>query len=310
VRLLRNREVRALFEFKSKQQVLNIGGVKVGGIPGQNPTVLIGTIFYHGDKIFRDEKTGDFDRKQAEEIINFQEEFSDKTGNPCMLDVVGATPENMKKFVEFTASVTDVPILMDGPTVEAKIAGLEYASEVGMIDRVVYNSLILEYKQEEIEKIKEMGLRNALLLAYNPKEFTTAGRVKAIKQLLEVTREAGIDKPLLDTCVLDIPGLGMACRASFELKNEFGLPVGCGAHNAVSLWRGLKTKMGKQAVKPAVASACVVAAAVGADFVLYGPAEDAGYVFPVIAMTDAAYGYLLFEKKMALDPKHPLYRIA
>jgi len=287
-----------LFEFKSKQQTINIGGVKVGGIPGQNPTVLIGTIFYHGHKIFRDERTGDFDRKQAEEIINFQEEFSDKTGNPCMLDVVGATPESMKKFVEFTASVTDVPILMDGPTVDAKIAGVEYAREVGMIDRVVYNSLIPEYKQEEIEKIKEAGLRNALLLAYNPREFTTQGRIKAIKQLLKVTPEAGIDKPLLDTCVLDIPGLGMACRASFELKNEFGLPVGCGAHNAVSLWKGLKTKMGTQAVKPAVASACVVAAAVGADFVLYGPAEDAGYVFPVIAMTDAAYGYLVFVKEM------------
>jgi tetrahydromethanopterin S-methyltransferase subunit H len=299
-----------LFEYKSKQQTINIGGVKVGGIPGQNPTVLVGTIFYHGHKIFRNEKTGEFDRKQAEEVIKSQEEMSDKTGNPCMLDVVGASPENMKKFMEFTASVTDVPILMDGPTTEAKKAGLEYATEVGLIDRVVYNSLIPEYKQEEIQKIKEAGLKSALLLAYNPREFTTVGRVKAIKTLLEISREAGIDKPLIDTCVLDIPGLGMASRAAFELKNEFGLPVGCGAHNAVSLWKGLKTKFGKEAVKPAVASACVVAAAVGADFVLYGPAEDAKYVFPVIAMTDAAYGYLLFEKKVALDRKHPLYRIA
>jgi len=299
-----------LFEYKSKQKVINIGGVNVGGIPGQNPTVLIGTIFYHKHKIFRNEQTGDFDRKQAEKIINAQEEISDKTGNPCMLDVVGATPESMKKFLEFTASVTEVPILMDGPTTDAKKAGLDYANEVGLLDRIVYNSLIPEYKQEEIEKIKETGLRNALLLAYDPKEFTTKGRIKAIRKLLDVANEVGIDRPLLDTCVLDIPGLGMACRASFELKNEFGLPVGCGAHNAVSLWKGLKTKFGPQAVKPAVASACVVAAAVGADFILYGPVEDAQYVFPVIAMTDAAYGYLLFEKKVALDRKHPLYRIA
>lgn len=299
-----------LFEFRSKQQTFNIGGVNVGGIPGQNPTVLIGTMFYHGHKIIRDEKTGDFDRKQAEEEINIQEEFSDKTGNPGIFDVVGATPQTMQKYVEFTASVTDAPIMIDGTTAEAKIAGLEYAKEAGLIKRLIYNSLIPEYRQEEVEKIKEVALKSALLLAYNPKEFTTVGRVKAIKQLLEVAKEAGIEKPLLDTCVLDIPGLGMACRASFELKSEFGLPVGCGAHNAVSLWKGLKKKMGKQAVKPAVASACVIAAAVGADFVLYGPVEDAPYVFPVIAMTDAAYGYLFFEKKMSLDPKHPLYRIA
>ncbi|RLI46135.1 tetrahydromethanopterin S-methyltransferase subunit H [Candidatus Bathyarchaeota archaeon] len=299
-----------MFEFKSKQQTFNIGGVKVGGLPGQNPTVLIGTIFYHGHKAILDKKTGEFDRKLVEEEINLQEEFSDKTGNPGIFDVVGATPELMRKYVEFTASVTDAPIMIDGTTAEAKIAGLEYAKEVGLIDRLIYNSLIPEYKQEEIDKIKEVGLKSALLLAYNPKEFTTAGRVKAIKQLLEVAKEAGIEKPLLDTCVLDIPGLGMASRAAFELKNEFGLPVGNGAHNAVSLWKGLKSKMGVQAVKPAVAAACVVAVATGADFVLYGPVKDAQYVFPVIAMTNAAYGYLLFEKKISLDRSHPLYRIA
>ena len=299
-----------MFEFRSEQQIFSIGGVKVGGVPGKNPTVLIGSIFYHGHKIVRDEKTGEFSRKKAEELISIQEEFSDKTGNPCMLDVVGSTPEAMKKFVEFVANVTDAPILIDAPTVEIKAAGLEYAKETGLINRVVYNSLVPEYKQEELDKIRETGLRSAILLAYNPKEFTTIGRIKAIKELSKVAQEAGIDKLLIDTCVLDIPSLGMACRALFDLKNELGLPVGCGAHNAISTWRGLKEKMGKPAIKPSIASVSAITAAIGADFVLYGPIKDAKYVFPVVAMTDAAYAYLFIERRERLNKKHPLFKIA
>lgn len=299
-----------MFEFRSKQQIFSIGGVKVGGVPGKDPTVLIGTIFYHRQKIVRDEKTGEFDQRKAEELINIQDEFSDKTGNPSMLDVVGATPQAMKKIIEFTANVTDAPILIDAPTVETKAAGVEYAKEAGLIDRVVYNSLVPEYKQEELNKIKETDLKSAILLAYNPKEFTTIGRIKVIRELLKVAYGAGIDKPLVDTCVLDIPSLGMACRALFDLKNELGLPVGCGVHNAISTWRGLKVKLGKSAIKPSIASVSAITAAIGADFVLYGPIEDAKYVFPAVAMTDAAYAYLFIEKREKLNKKHPIFKIA
>jgi len=76
------------------------------------------------------------------------------------------------------------------------------------------------------------------------------------------------------------------------------------------MWRGLKPKFGKEAVKPALSSSCVMAAAVGADFILYGPIKDAKIVFPAVAMVDAAYGYLATESGGRLDRSHPLFRIA
>jgi tetrahydromethanopterin S-methyltransferase subunit H len=227
-----------------------------------------------------------------------------------MLDIVGSTPGAIKKFLAFAAEVAEVPVLIDSPMIEARVAGLEYAKETGIIDRVVYNSLILQHKQEELQKIKDTGLDSAILLAYDPKAFTTIGRIEAIRELLRVAHKIGINKPLIDTCVLDIPSLGMALRSLFDLKNELGLPTGCGAHNAVSTWRGLKGKMGKEAIKPVIASASAITAAVGADFVMYGPIEDSRYVFPAVAMTNAAFGFLLVEKKERLDRKHPLFRIA
>jgi len=213
-----------MWKFRVEQKRFEIGTAKIGGLPGEHPTVLIGSIFYREQKILKNEMTGDFDCEKAEELIKVQEEFSEKTGNPHMLDVVASTPEAMKKFLDFISGVTDAPILLDGITANVRIAALEYAKEHALKNEIVYNSITPEYKQEEIEKIKETGIKSAILLAYNIREFTSEGRIKAIRALLPVAYQAGIKNPLIDTCVLDIPSLGMACRALFELKMSLDCP--------------------------------------------------------------------------------------
>ena len=299
-----------LFEIQKEPRIFEIGGVKVGGPLGKNPTVLIGTLFYHGHKIVEDEVKGVFDRRKAEELINRQDEISEKTGNPCMIDVVCASTEALQKYLDFVSSLTDAPILMDGVIATTNIFGLEYARESGLIDRIIYNSLVPGYEKDEIEKIKEVGLESAVLLALNTKDFTARGRVTAIDNLLSVAGAAGIKKPLIDTCVLDIATLGQACWALFEVKEKYGLPVGCGAHNATSSARKkLKTKYGERSVELCTASANVMAAAVGADFVLYGPIETADYIFPTIGMVNAAYGQLILDKGLKLERTHPRFRI-
>jgi len=299
-----------MWKLRVEQKQFEIGTVKIGGLPGERPTVLIGSIFYHGQKILRNEITGDFDYAKAEELIKVQEEFSEKTGNPHMLDVVASTPEAMKKFLDFMSGVTDAPILLDGIAPNVRIAALDYVKEHGLKNEIVYNSLTPEYKQEEIKKIRETGIKSAVLLAYNMRDFTSEGRIKAIRALLPVAYEAGIKCPLIDTCVLDIPSLGMACRALLELKSEFGLPTGCGAHNAIGTWKGLTKKIGKQATHPSMAVASGITVAIGADFVLYGPIESANYMFPAIALIDAAYGQLIMEHGKKLDKSHPIFKIA
>jgi len=299
-----------MFEFKAEQKKFKIGKVNVGGLPGERPTVLIGSIFYHKQKIVLDVNKGDFNREKAEELIKLQEEFSDKTGNPCMLDVIGATPEAMRKALDFTAGITETPIVMDGTSPVVRVAGLEYVKESGLSSRVVYSSLTPEFKPEEVDKIREVGVESAILLAYNIREFTTEGRVKTIKKLLPISSDAGVNKPLIDTCVLDVPSLGQACKAIFLLKDELGLPVGCGAHNAIGTWRGLKKKMGEQTLKPSVASSMAITAMVGADFILYGPIESASYVFPAVAMVDVAHSQLLIEKGKKIGAEHPRYKVA
>ena len=300
---------RGLLEFEADQKVFDIGGVRIGGEPGVLPTVLIGSIFYHGHSILIDEDKGEFQRDEAEKLIRDNEEFSERTGNPCMLDVVGATPEAMRKHLEFTAGVTDMPLLIDGTTTEVRLAGLQYAVEAGLTDRVVYNSLQPEINDDELNAITKAGVKNAVILAYYLLDFTAKGRVQGVRELRPKAEQAGIVNLIVDTCVLDIATLGQALSAMYDVKNEMGLPAGGGVHNAVATWNGLKSKMGKQAKKPCIASACAAAVATGADFVLYGPVEDAQYVFPAVAMVDTALSQLVMERGGTPAENHPRFRI-
>jgi len=280
-----------MLKFKKPQKVFEIGKVKIGGQPGENPTVLIGSIFYRGQKIVTDEKTGNVNWESAEKLVRLQEEFSGKTGNPCMLDVVCSTEEAMKKFICFLADITEIPILIDSPDHKVRIAGLSYAKEIGIEKRVIHNSLMPESKPEEFEAIKQSGVESAILLAYKRGIMTSADRVKAVEELLPKAEQAGIIKPLLDTFVIDVPSLSRACRAMLDLKKEFGLPCGCGAHNAIATWAGFKERMGEQALKSCAVTVNAVPVVLGADFILYGPVEDCKYVFPAVATINMSYKY-------------------
>ncbi|MFB0558537.1 MAG: tetrahydromethanopterin S-methyltransferase subunit H, partial [Candidatus Bathyarchaeia archaeon] len=258
----------------------------------------------------QDEQKGLFDRAQAEELIRIQEELSDTTGNPCMLDVEGATAQALERYIDFSAGVTDIPLMIGGPTPEVREAGLRFIKEGGLVDRVVYNSLMPGCGAEEIEKIKDGGVESAVLLAYNVTDLTPNGRVDALSGLLELTKEKGLDKPLLDTFVMDVPSLGIAFRALMDVKSTLGLPTGCGPHNAVGLWKGLRKKMGMKSISPIVASVNALAASAGADWILYGPIEGARVVFPAVAMADAAYAFPSIQSGFKLSRSHPLFKIA
>jgi tetrahydromethanopterin S-methyltransferase subunit H len=302
-------EARGLLEFAAEQSTFSIGGIRVGGVPGARPTVLIGSAFYHGHNVLIDEDRGEFNAEEAEKRIRAQDQYAELTGNPCMLDVVGATPEAIQKHLEFAASVTNAPLLIDGTTPDVRLAGLEYAAQAGLTNRIVYNSIQPEIDDEELTAIQNAGVTSAILLTYCMRDFSAKGRVQAVRDLLPKLHEAGIHNLMVDTCVLDLATLGQALSAMFDIKQEFGLPVGGGVHNAVAVWKGLKTKMGKQAEKPCMASALAVSVAVGADFVLYGPVEDAKYAFPAVAMVDTSLSQLIVEKGGRPDKDHPRFRI-
>ncbi len=300
-----------MWRFSAQQKVYEIGGFKVGGEVGENSTLMIGSIFYKGDKAVKDEKIGIFDRELVEKRIKNAEELSDRTGLSAMIDVVCSNPEAAEKYVEFVSEYTNLPISIDAVSVEAAVKGLEAAARLKILDRTVFNSLTPETKEQVYAKIKEVGLKSAIILTYSTKAIISSKeRVKVLESLIPKVEAAGIEKILVDTVVVDIATIGLACRAIHEIKERFGYPSGCGAHNAIASWKTLKEK--KDRMLNAVFSAIVngLPIAVGADFVLYGPIDAADHAFPVVGLINATYGQVLMEEGKRLNLTHPRFKIA
>lgn len=304
-------EVFQLFHYETEQKTYEISGVKIGGLPGLNPTVLINSIFYAKDMLVQDVKKGDFDKKATENVLSMLVGLTEKTGNPTMLDVVASTPEAMVKYLEFLVDATKFPLIIDGsdsPAVNS--AGLIYAKESGFMDRVILNSLTPDTKDELYGVVQESGLENVILLTFNTESMLSATkRVEVAGKLIQKALDIGLKQILIDTGVLDLPSLGIACKTLDLLKSKYGYPVGNGAHNAYSTWKGLEAKFGKPAKKPALVGTSLMPVALGADFVLIGPPKDAEIIYPSVAMIDVALSGMYIEERKRPEKPHPRYLI-
>ena len=58
-----------MLEYSVDQKVHDIHGVKIGGVRGENPPVMVGSMFYKGHKIVDEHKKGTFHREKAEKVI-------------------------------------------------------------------------------------------------------------------------------------------------------------------------------------------------------------------------------------------------
>lgn len=291
-----------MFRFRSIQRVFEIGGVKVGGAPWENPPVLIPSIFYHKHKLVRDEATGDFDRSAAEKLIKDVEEISSKTKIPVMLDVVSASPNAVVKYLEFISTVTRMPILIDTPSKEAMEAAFKFVKDAGLIDRVVYNSLTARSRDEEFDLLRKYDVRASVLLLYTERVVDVDARLKNLEVLLEKTKIYGIDKVLVDTFVIDVPSLSAAIRTIVEVKSKYGLPCGAGAHNAISSQRkSFKERFGVDGTRACELSSNLAPIVLGADFLLHGPIEAAGEVFPAVYTIYTSYRYIGRRKELLIE---------
>jgi len=203
---------------------------------------------------------------------------------------VAGSPEAMQRYLEFAAATTEMPFLIDGTTILVRQAGLDFVIRSGLQHRAVYNSIQPASSDAELKAMAQAGVESAIFLTYRSGIATAEGRVALIAEMLPSLRQAGIKNILVDTCVIDLPTLGMAWEAMRVVKDRFGLPAGGGVHNALSVSCDLGSKMGPQAYQSCAAGIAAATVAMGADFVLYGPIKDAPYVFPGVAMTDAALG--------------------
>lgn len=306
-----------MLSFKVRQKIYQIGNVKIGGQPGELPTVLIGNIFYKGMPEVSDHKKGGFNQKSVLKWIETAEELSQKTGVPHFLDVMAMYPEAMKKYITFVSEHTDGVFLVDGATVGTRNAGLEKVHELGMQHRAIFNAISPQTAEDELDMLQESGVTASILLAQNEMDYSPKGRISALKgfdgqrSLLEIAEKAGIDKVLVDTIVFDVPSIAYAAEAIKLVKSELGYPSGCSPANATYDWKLSQDNALRKGFAAYNASAHSVAQLCGADFLIYGPLKQARNVIPTCAMNAAIIAYYA-SRQLGTKPlvkNHPLYRV-
>ncbi|MFB0514197.1 MAG: hypothetical protein ACETVQ_01325 [Candidatus Bathyarchaeia archaeon] len=303
--------------FKAKQRIFEIGDFKVGGQPGELPTLLIGNIFYKGMPEVTNHEKGSFDEKPVLKWIGKAEELADRTDVPHFLDVMANHPKAMEKYIMYVSDHTDVPFLVDGATPETRVVSLNFVQELGLQDKVIFNALSPRTTESELEAIRDSGVKAAILLAENEVDYTPSGRVTILEGfneqvgLLETARKVGIEKIFVDTIVFDVPSIAYAAEAIKLVKNELRYPSGCSPANATYEWKLQQDAILRGGFAAYNASAHTIVQLSGADFLIYGPVKQARNIIPTCAMNDAIIAY--YAKRQLgirpLIPDHPLTKI-
>jgi tetrahydromethanopterin S-methyltransferase subunit H len=304
-----------VFRFRREQSVVNVSGVKLGGQPGELATVLCGTIFYQGHRVVKDEEKGLFDREKAEGLVARQAELAEETGCPAVLHLYARTADAFERYLDFAERSWGGPIIIDSADPAVRAFAARLVSELGYADRVIYNSISLANSEEEMDAVRDSEVDSAILLAYNPSEPGVDGSLKVletggsvmVKGLITLAREMGFANLLVDPGVLPLgSGAGAALRFSVVAKARLGLPVGSGIHNAMSTWAWLREKetTSRKCCDAAAAAMQLLAAA---DFLLYGPIENADFIFPAAVMADILIAEAVSD--LVEDASHPLHRL-
>jgi tetrahydromethanopterin S-methyltransferase subunit H len=300
-----------MYKFSSQQKVYEVGKVKVGGQPGELPTFLIGSIFWLGQKMVQDANKGIFDANEAENIINKMQTLSDITGVPFAFDIVGTTEEAFAKYIDFVSKHSEAPMMLDAMSPKTRMAAAEMVKKMGLQDNCLYNSVYKGVTDVELAKLKESGIKMSIVLADNPKDNSLPGKMAILEEALALADKAGITKPLIDTAIPAFaPDMGTAVRAIRDIKEKFGHPTGLGTGNVVTTMGWVKAHFAKEFRKGCVTATNAIMQTVGANWLMFGPAEQSDWVFPAVAVVDTYVASAMADLDIRpLSESHPIFKV-
>jgi tetrahydromethanopterin S-methyltransferase subunit H len=272
-----------MFRISQPQKVFNISGYSIGGQPGENPPLLIASMFHNKDRILTDRK-GNFDRPKAIELIRKQEELSASTGIPGMVAMVANTPEEAKIYIDFFLETTNMPFGIDMWVAEKRAQATEYVAKLGVQDKFLYNSITPWDKdiRGQVNKLKDLGIRHVVVQAFDDTDQSPAGRLKSLESILSQGADS-FDTVIVDTSVMNLPATSFSLLANKLIKEKHGLPCGGAYSNGTHMWHDSKSVWGLDGFRAMDAVAQGMSSVLWSDFNFYGPIVTAPRIFPAVA---------------------------
>ncbi len=283
---------------------IRIGNAVIGGPLGSHTGLLVGSIFYDKHSVVTDAYSGEFDRERAAALISKVNALSERYGIQMAFDVIAASPQAIEKFLAFVGPRTALPILINATEAEVRIAGLEAAGQLGLLQRSIFASLNEDTEDAELDALRQHRPAAVMILANDVSDPTPDGSCNMIEQRYRpMLDDIGVEVPIVDLGAMDPPSVGIAMRGIQAVRDRFGYPAGCAFSNCFPQWTGLST-LGREWVNLSLGAALVACRAAGGDFLHYGIIEKAAMAAHVGGSAEVFFGFAAQEldgHKLPLD---------
>ena len=272
-----------MFRLSTQQKIFSINGIKVGGQPGENPPLLIASMFHNKDRLLQDRK-GNFDRQKAKDLIKKQEELSASTGIPTMVAMVANTPEEAQIYIDFYLENTDMPFGIDMWVADKRAKATEYVARLGVQDKFLYNSITPWDKdiRGQVAKLKDLGIKHVVVQAFDDKDQSPMGRLKSLEHILSQGADQ-FETVIVDTSVMNLPATSFSLLANKIIKEKSGLPCGGAYSNGTHMWKDARDFWGLDGFRAMDAVAQGMSTVFWSDFNFYGPIVTAPRIIPAVA---------------------------
>ena len=303
--------------FEKEPQVYDVGGVKLGGQPGDYPTVCCFSIFQESDKVFdKGSRRKGFNKERATELLNSADKLWKDTGVPVMADIVASPGEKFNKYVDFVTSVSEMPFCVDAIMMKTKLEGAAYCAEKGLLDRMFYNSLTIweEDLETEVKELAQIGVKNVLLVAFDNDDSTPNGRIKGTEKLLNAIEKGGakFESIIVDTTTLNGPASALCGLSNVLIKEKWGFATASAPSNGSYMeLKRMKDLVGFKGWAGFDAALEGLTAFFYHDLMFTGPMAGAGRVVPAVALSDAFLATAIFPetRKLPKTEDHPLRKL-
>ncbi len=289
----------------NQKKVMLPGGIVLGGIPGERPLLMIGSVFYMGDKCLGDNSV---DRVCIEEKYAKAVEAADKYGLMLGVDLIIPDKSLAEKIIDIL-DLFSPPVFLDIPDEEARRPCYRLVEEKGLGEKIVANGIDPYTSLEELELMRSAGIGSAVLLLFDPKN--PAGSLKPgdrlsllRKKLLPLAESHGFENFLVDAIVLDPASIALSGETIYLVKKELGIPSGCAPTNSIGVIS--RKKHGPQTYYSVNAAVIAFLRSMGADYIMYGPIGRLETLGEAAAAIDSLLAYNLMQEGIRVPRKHPL----
>jgi len=265
--------------------------IKVGFGSFKLPPVLIGTMFYQGQRLIDNNDITRFDKDKALKRIENHLQLSNQYKIPALIEISADTPDAMISYLEFYLDNFKPPFVLGG-TLDARISGVAYLYERGYkSDDFIYNAISNLKNQKEIELFKEYEIQTAIILVLAAPNMTSTQRFSYITDktqpnnvsLFEGLKELGVRYIWIDGGVVNLESLVHILETQKMISTALKIPVGTAPN--LFLFKYSSPRLNLKFHTRYRRSSIMFIASWYSNFIFYGPIEDATECFASTAQS-------------------------